>query len=248
MHPVLFGSVSSYGVMFALAYLTAFFLMRAVAPRMNVPSPAAGDLALWGLVAGLVGARLFYAAINFDAFLQDPAQLFRLWNGGLVFYGGLAGAALAVVAWGRVHGVPWRTALDLSAIGITVGQALGRIGCLLAGCCHGDVCDLPWSVTMHSDLADLRGVPVHPVQAYEAAALAVIGALLLRKARRGSRPGEISVAYLFSYALTRFFMEFFRGDSARGFWGSLSTSQVVSLAILAALAMGWVILRARRPA
>lgn len=239
MFPTLFEvfgvPIHAYGAFFALSYLAAFLLLRGAGPRFGLESGIAADLAFWGLVSGLVGARAFYAGLHFQDFRSDPAMLFRIWNGGLVFYGGLIGAALTLVLWGRVHSIDWRRTLDLASIAISGAQAVGRVGCFFAGCCHGSVCDLPWAVRLHSDLVteSLRGIGIHPVQLYEAGCLSILTLFLWRISKRSPHKGIISAAYLCGYSLIRFFTEIFRGDTGRGLWWNdlVSTSQIVSVAM-----------------
>lgn len=230
MFPTLFEifgvPVHAYGVFFALSYLAAFLFLR---------SAGAGDLAFWGLISGLVGARLFYVFLHPQDFRSDPAMLFRIWNGGLVFYGGLIGAGLTLFFWSRAHSKDWRSTLDIAAVAIAGAQSIGRVGCFFSGCCHGSVCDLPWAVRLHSDLVaeNLRGIGIHPVQLYEAGSLIILTLFLWRIYKRSQHKGTVSAAYLCGYSLIRFITEFFRGDIGRGLWwnGLASTSQIVSVAM-----------------
>ncbi|MFZ5564464.1 MAG: prolipoprotein diacylglyceryl transferase, partial [Thermodesulfobacteriota bacterium] len=113
-----------------------------------------------------------------------------------------------------------------------LGHAIGRIGCFFAGCCYGDVCDLPWAVTFTDPLTLARpDVPLHPTQLYEAAANLMIFAVLFTLYRRAKFSGQLFLVYMAIYGIVRSIIEIFRGD-ARGFLfdGMLSTSQAVGLA------------------
>jgi len=134
---------------------------------------------------------------------------------------------------------------DLAAPALVLAQAVGRLGCLSAGCCYGRACALPFAVTFHhpGGMAPLER-PLHPTQAYHAAANGLLFVVLWQSARRRPVPGLVAGLYLLLYPVGRFIIEFFRGDP-RGSWLGLSTSQWVSLAVFAA-GVAWVLHVLRR--
>lgn len=240
MFPVLFEingiKVFSYGFFIALGYLACIAVLLWRAPKHGIPGIRAIDLAFFSLLFGLIGARLLFVATNIPYFMKFPMETLYVWHGGLVFYGGFITAIPFVLWYTRRHGLSLWSSLDVMALGLVVGHAFGRIGCLGAGCCHGRACDLPWAVTIDSDMIDpiLRGVPVHPTQAYESAGLFAIFFSLLWIESRKPAPGTVAIAYLMSYALLRSIVELFRGDSIRGYVipNALSTSQFISLVVV----------------
>ena len=117
-------------------------------------------------------------------------------------------------------------------------HAVGRVGCFCAGCCYGRAAPPPWGIAFTHAIAGPNGVPLLPVQLWEAGAELVIFAFLLWYAGRAAGPGQMLRAYVFCYAPVRFVLEWFRGDPARGMYGPLSTSQWLSLVVLA-LALAW---------
>jgi phosphatidylglycerol:prolipoprotein diacylglycerol transferase len=169
-----------------------------------------------------------------------------------VFYGGLI-AAVSVALWYLWrHRMPVWTVTDAFAPGIALGHVIGRLGCLFAGCCFGIRAeDLPWAITFHSEYAAQNvgtplNVPLHPTQLYEAGAELIILILLLVTERKGRPfPGRTFWGYMFLYGVSRFIIEFYRGD-ARGMIGSFSTSQFVSL-IIVPLSIIMLIYLSRRP-
>jgi phosphatidylglycerol---prolipoprotein diacylglyceryl transferase len=185
-----------------------------------------------------------------------PAELFSpsvLTSAG-DFYGGFIGALIASAFFFRRHPqLPvWSTA-DLCGPAITLGQAIGRIGCLMAGDDYGRPTDRPWAVTFTDpDAARIGGaplgVPLHPVQLYESIVCLVLFAVLVRLGRRKRFDGEVILAYTSLYALARFGLEFFRGDADRGFvfGGLLSTSQFIAAVLGPTALLLW--LRRRRMA
>jgi phosphatidylglycerol:prolipoprotein diacylglycerol transferase len=169
--------------------------------------------------------------INFDVFRQHPLQIFELWEGGLVFYGGLIPAAVVAFWVMKRHRLPvWKLA-DLISPLIALGLSFGRMGCFLAGCCYGKETALPWAVvfTNPDSLARLH-VPLHPTQLYDAANGLVLFFFLSWMEKRKTGDGQIFWLFLLLYSMTRFFIEIFRGDP-RGFIFTdlLSTSQAIGI-------------------
>jgi phosphatidylglycerol:prolipoprotein diacylglycerol transferase len=169
--------------------------------------------------------------INFDVFRRDPLQIFKIWEGGLVFYGGLFPAA-AVAFWTmRRHGLPlWKLA-DLISPLIALGLSSGRIGCFLAGCCYGKETTLPWAVVFRNPDALARlNVPLHPTQLYDAANGLALFFFLSWMEKRKAFDGQIFWLFLLLYSVTRFFIEIFRGDPRGFLFGDLlSTSQAIGI-------------------
>src|SRR6266542_1488118 len=241
MHPILFEigrfPVYTYGVLLAAAYLLGlqFALVRARARGLD-PNRVM-DLGIWIIISALAGAKLLLLIVDFDTFSRDPAELLTLMRSGGVFYGGLI-AAVAVALWYlRRHRMPMWTVTDVFAPGIALGHVIGRMGCLFAGCCFGRPTDVPWAITFHSEYAARNvgtplDVPLHPTQLYEAGAELLILLFLLATERRGRPfPGRTFWAYMFLYGVSRFIIEFYRGDP-RGTVGMFSTSQFLSLIVV----------------
>jgi phosphatidylglycerol---prolipoprotein diacylglyceryl transferase len=245
MHPILFEigrfPVYTYGVLLAAAYLLGlqFALMRA--RTRGLDANRVMDLGIWIIISALAGAKLLLLIVEYDTFARNPGDLLTLLRSGGVFYGGLI-AAVGVALWYlRRHKMPMWTVTDVFAPGIALGHVIGRMGCFFAGCCFGRPTDVPWAITFHSEYAlqnagTLLNVPLHPTQLYEAGAELLILLVLLATERKGRPfPGRTFWGYLFLYAVSRFIIEFYRGD-ARGTIGMFSTSQFVSL-LLAPLAI-----------
>ncbi|MGE5347325.1 MAG: prolipoprotein diacylglyceryl transferase [Acidithiobacillales bacterium] len=249
MHPELIriGSfvIPSYGVMLAIAFLAAIWLLRRRAPSFGVSPDAASDVGIWLLLSGLLGAKLLLLVVEGPRYLSSWAEFVEFLRSGGVFYGGLIGAVAALVVLLRRRRIGFWTFADMAAPAAALGHAIGRIGCFLAGCCWGRECSLPWAVTFTNPVAARNvgvplDVPLHPTQLYESAGLFALCGLLLAVGKR-LRPGQTFALYLGAYALLRFTIEFFRGDP-RGtvFGGALSTSQLIALVgIAAALCIGW---------
>jgi len=256
MHPILFDlgglTIYSCGVLLAAAYLLGlqFALVRARARGLNAQRVM--DLGIWIIISALVGAKLLLLVVDFRQFTSSPAALLGLARSGGVFYGGLI-AAVAVALWYlRRHDLPLWTTTDVFAPGIALGHTVGRLGCLMAGCCFGRPASVPWAITFHdpataANVGTPLGIPLHPTQLYEAGAEALILVLLLALERRGRVfPGRTFWSYMLLYGLSRFVIEFYRGDSRGMVFDALSTSQFVSV-VLVPLAVVMLILLGRRP-
>lgn len=241
MYPILFEigdwPVYAYGVLLALAYLAGLQLAVVRARRRGLDGTKVMDLGIYLIIAALVGAKLMLVVVDFDYFRSQPRELLSLVRAGGVFYGGLL-AALGVALWlVRKYGLPMWTTADLFAPGIALGHVVGRLGCLLAGCCYGRPTDVPWAITFESGAAATNvgtplGIPLHPTQLYDAGAELLILVLLLVRERRGKGfPGATFWLYMLLYGISRFVIEFYRGDE-RGMILGLSTSQFVSVLIV----------------
>jgi phosphatidylglycerol:prolipoprotein diacylglycerol transferase len=259
MHPILFSvgdwPVYSYGVLLAAAYLIGLQLGVMRARRAGVDPARVMDLGIYLIIAALVGAKLMLIAVDWDYFRSQPRELLSLVRAGGVFYGGLI-AAVAVGLWlVRRYKLPVWTTADLMAPGIALGHVVGRFGCLLAGCCYGRPTDVPWAITFTDPLAAQNvgtplGIPLHPTQLYDAGAELLILGILLFTERKG-RPfaGRTFWMYLLLYAISRFIIEFYRGDPNRGtVMAGLSTSQFVSLLLVPGSLLMLAYLRRRGPA
>lgn len=248
MHPVLidFGpfALHTYGLFVALGCLAGMFVAQREAIRLKVDPGAVGDLCFYILIAAVLGARLFYVAVNLPVFLKDPIEVFRIWNGGLVFYGGFITAAVTALIFLKKSGLPmWKTT-DILTPGVAIGHVLGRIGCFFAGCCYGKQCHLPWAVTF-SDPGSLAplGIPLHPTQLYEVVNNLIIFLFLWGFRSKKRFDGQIFWIYLLVYGLTRTLIEAFRGDPRGLFFNdTLSLSQIIGI-LLALIAWAMLIVK-----
>jgi phosphatidylglycerol:prolipoprotein diacylglycerol transferase len=252
MHPILFEIGNwpfySYGVLLALAYLAGLQLAVMRAKRAGVDPARIMDLGIYLIIAALVGAKLMLVIVDFNYFRAQPRELLSLVRAGGVFYGGLL-AAFGVGLWlVKKYRLPVWTTADLIAPGIALGHVVGRLGCLLAGCCYGKPAEgiaLNWAITFTDPVASVNvgtplNLPLHPTQIYDAGAELLILLVLLMTERRGRTfPGRTFWLYMLLYAISRFVIEIYRGDE-RGILLGLSTSQFVSVVLVpASIYMLW---------
>jgi len=249
-------TLHTYGVLLALAFLVGLWVVSREAKRAGLDAAVITDMAVYVLIGGLVGAKLLLLLVEWSYYSKHPGEIWGLLQSGGVFYGGLLGAF--PVAWWfarRHHLDGWKTA-DVLAPGVAIGQAIGRLGCFAAGCCYGRPANVPWAVTFHDVYATRQvgtplDTPLHPTQLYESLATLAIFIFLKWLAGRKRFDGQVTLAYVFLYALARFVIEFYRGDAVRGMvlGGWLSTSQFIAiLMVLAVLFLYPYVLRKQPPA
>jgi phosphatidylglycerol:prolipoprotein diacylglycerol transferase len=254
MHPILFEiggfPVYTYGVLLAAAYLLGLQFALVRARKLGLDANRVMDLGIWIIISALVGAKLLLLIVDFETFSRDPRELLTLLRSGGVFYGGLIAAVVVALWYLRRHRMPVWSVTDAFAPGIALGHVIGRMGCFFAGCCYGRATDVSWAVTFTNEYAAQNvgtplNVPLHPTQLYEAGAelLILIGLLLFEKRGRHF-PGRTFWSYMLVYGITRFIIEFYRGDP-RGMVGDLSTSQFVS-ALLVPLSLVMLFVLSRR--
>ncbi|MEX1298381.1 MAG: prolipoprotein diacylglyceryl transferase [Desulfotignum sp.] len=239
MHPILIHlhgfTLYTYGLFMALGFLAAIWFTNLNARFYDIKSDDISDLFFVILISGILGGRLLYVFINFEDFKVSPLDIFKLWNGGLVFFGGFITAVAASLVTLKIKKLPFLKTADTISPGVALGHGIGRLGCFFAGCCYGRQCDLPIAVRFSNpdSLAPLH-VPLHPTQLYMVFANVLLFFILIFLQRRKRFNGMIFLSYIILYSVFRFVIEFFRGDF-RGdfFFECLSVSQ--GIGILAAL-------------
>lgn len=257
MHPILFEipkfeigpwiigplPIRLYGLMIGTGFLLAVWLASRRAKREGVEPERIMDMGVYLLLAAILGSRLLYVLTNLGEFRENPLDVFAVWKGGLVFFGGLLAAVPVGMWYVRKHRMPfWKTG-DIVAPYIALGHAFGRLGCFFAGCCFGAVCSGPLCIVFSDprSLAPL-GVPLYPTQLMEAGGEFLNFLILLFLYRHRKFDGQIFWFYPVLYSVLRFAVEFFRGDVSRGlyFGGTVSTSQIIAAGtVIASLVMLW---------
>jgi len=243
----IFGGIKifGYGMMLFFAFLGSTYLAAWRAEREKLDPELLKDLALWVFIGGLVGARLFYVAQYWGDRVRTVADIFRIWEGGIVLYGSIMGGTVAFFMYRLIRPFPLRPYLDVVAPSLALGIALGRLGCFLNGCCYGDTCDLPIAVSFPRESPPwkaqvimgmippnaLRSLPVHPTQLYSAIDGFVLLALLSAYFPLRRRDGEVMALLMVTYPVTRFLIEYLRNDEG-AFFARLTISQNISIALL----------------
>jgi phosphatidylglycerol:prolipoprotein diacylglycerol transferase len=253
MHPKLIsiGSfyIPTYGVLVALGFLCGLMITMRLAHRVGLSAEKITNLAVYCAIAGIAGAKLFMFLFDLGYYIQNPGQIFTMetLQAAGVFHGGFIVALLVAIFYMRSQKLPAWGTMDVFAPGIVIGQAIGRIGCFMAGCCWGKECHLPWAVEFHSNFAAPvpLNTPLHPAQLYESGADFLIFGILYRQFKRQHKAGDIIALYLILYSTARFIIEFFR-EHEQALVGPFSLTQWIALALLVVgIAM---FLRRRAPA
>lgn len=248
MYPTLlsFGKLEfhAYAVFLALAFLTAVLLIVRENYKRPNPYPITPIGGLWVFLGAMFGARIYYI-IQYEGLAALPRAVY-LWEGGLVFYGGLFGGILGGIVYLLFCRVPLLPMGDIAMPFVPLAHSIARVGCFLNGCCWGSPCDYPWAVHyprgthifqrhLNAHLIEpgaLKSAPLHPTQLYSAASLLVIFFVMRFAYKRNTRTGAVLMLYPLLYGIHRFIMEMFRGDSARPVLG-LTVSQCVALGFVA---------------
>lgn len=226
-------TLHTYGMLVALGFLAALIFVMHGSKREGLPTEPVLDLAFVAVLAAIVGSRLLYVLFNLREYLADPLRIFMVWEGGLVFHGGLLLAIPACLYAVRRFRLPaWATA-DVFAPAIALGQAIGRIGCFAAGCCYGAPWDPPFCVTYTDPdaLAPLH-VPLFPSQLFAFVSGVVIFAVLVAYRPRRRAPGQVFWLYLILASAARLAEDAFRGTEAKlAILPWLSATQAISLGL-----------------
>ena len=265
MHKVAFEfgplTITWFGILIAVAFLAGLWTASRRGLRDGIAAETILDLGFPLILGAIIGARALYVVSYWDTLFKEPlfprapwTEILMVQRGGLVYYGGLIGAAVACLIYVRLRKLPlWKVA-DILAPSIALGYVFGRIGCLLNGCCFGGVCHLPWAIQypvrsfaweQHcaSGLVGERDLsaPVHPTQIYDSLLNLGLYFALAWLYRRKKFDGQVFATYLVCYAVTRSLVEVFRGDyPVRYLGGAATPAHLISAGILAAgLVLFW---------
>jgi len=237
MHPVLvsFGpfTLHTYGLFVASAFFAAIFLSLHGARKEGLDPDRMLDLAFYVTLSAILGARILFVIVEYPYFLENPIRIFKIWEGGLVFYGGLILAVVVGILYMKKHDMPVLMVGDIVAPSLALAQSVGRLGCISAGCCYGKPTDLPWGIvfTDPNSLVPLEklGIALHPTQLYSSAGNLILFLFLFLMNKRKKFSGQTLLLYGICYPLLRSFIELFRGDPRGSLLGGMiSTSQFIS--------------------
>jgi phosphatidylglycerol:prolipoprotein diacylglycerol transferase len=248
-------TIHTYGLLLAAAFIAGIWITSRNARRAGINPDAIWNLGLVIIFAALVGAKVVLLFSSFQYYSENFREIFSLstLRSPGVYYGGLLlalGAAALYVAKKRL---PALAIADLAAPGIALGQAIGRLGCLSAGCCYGKPSRLPWAITFknpysYENVGVPLNVPLHPTQVYDLLGALCLFVFLSWRLSKKHVTGRIILEYLALYSILRFVVEFFRDDD-RGFvlYGLLSTAQFIAILTILGSAAAYCLFF-RRPA
>ena len=233
--------IPNYSITYAFAFIVVLSVYTIRSSKVSLNRFHAFWSGIWAIAFGLIGARLYYLLLHPDAVIRSPSQILI---GGTGSVGGYICGALGLILSLRIYQAPTLKYMDVAASSLGLGIFIGRIGCFLSGCCFGKIANLPWAVRfpkgslpyiahlsegLISSAANLS-LPIHPVQLY-----ASLNGLLLFmitswfRSHLQEHPGATFLLFWLMFCVTRFILEYFRGDKIRGSIGPLSTPQFLCL-------------------
>lgn len=235
INPILFSigtlEVRWYGVMIVVAVIAAIGISLLEAKRRNFSQDIIWDVGLWAVIGGIIGARLLHVIDKWDYYFNHPEQLLNF--AGLAVWGAVLGAGLALLIYCLIKRISFWQLGDIVAPGAIMAQAIGRIGCLINGCCYGDTCALPIAVIyLNPNSYAPQGVPVYPTQEFHII-LNLVGFVMLWLLRKRVKPdGVLFLIYLIFFGISDYAVRFFRGDATPFMFG-LPEAQVVDIGVVA---------------
>jgi len=253
MHPILFRigqfEIYSYGVLVALAFYISLYLLikdsrhknlggqalhETLGGQANIDISTIFDISFWVVISGILGGKLAYIIFNLPAYLENPLDA-SLWRGGFIFQGGLFLSLAVVFLYAKKKKISFPAVADLFIPYAALGQAIGRIGCFLNGCCYGKPTVLPIGKVFAINspaFYHYGALPLHPTQLYSSLFLLTLFLILKKIRTNGKFEGETLLFYLILYPAFRFFLDFLRGDRLGPFFHNLTLFQIICVAIV----------------
>jgi len=236
-------TIHSYGLMIAIGVLIAFYITLRKSKKYGVDADKLSGLFIYVIIVAFIGGKLFFFFEDLGKYIENPSLVKRALGGGFVFYGSLIFAIPTIIFWVRRQKIPVRPFLDILAFVGPIVHSFGRVGCFLAGCCHGKVCDSWVGVTFTdpNSLAAIKHQPLYPTQLFDIVVNLSILAVIYFLRERKNFHGQLFLIYLMMYGIGRSIVEVFRGDDARGFIidGVLSHSQLIAGLIIGFCLVVW---------
>ena len=225
-------TLHTYGVFVALGFTVGILVTIRLGRTQGFTAQQIMDMAFVMMLWAIVGSRAMYVLMNLDYFKEHPLDGLKIWQGGLVFSGGLVAVGAAMVWHLRRNRLSFWEVGDLWAPAIALGQGIGRIGCFMAGCCYGRPTNLPWGV-IFKDPQTLapQGIPLHPTQLYDFLSGSLIFLILLFVTLKKRYTGQVFIWFLILHSTARLITERFRGDD-RGIIPGTDMTITQGLAVL----------------
>ena len=252
MFPDLFSigplTIHTYGLFVALGFISGILITVKIGKDQGFPPQQVMDMAFVMILWAIVGSRLLYLLINLPYYRSNPLDALKIWQGGLVFSGGLIAVAAAMTWYLRRHHLSFWATGDLWAPALALGQGIGRLGCLMAGCCYGRPTDLPWGIIFsHPHSLAPQNIPLHPTQLYSSLGLFAIFFSLLFLHHKRRFQGQVFVWYLILHSTFRLFVERLRGDERGLVPGTeMTLTQLVATIVLILAVIALFFLKSRR--
>lgn len=226
--------IPTYILIISLVYCIALIWANKRAIDQERSRHMALDIGLAIMVGGFLGGRMFHVFYEYPTeYLKDPLRIFRFWEGGFVFYGGFIGALVFAALFIKRRRESFLEWADFYAPILSLGYALGRLGCFFNGCCYGKLCDLPWAVEFH--FPGVIGGARHPTQLYATLMELIVFMVIINLEKRWlvRASGMLFFTWLALHGSNRLLMEFYRDDFRGPALGGLSISSWLSVTLLA---------------
>jgi phosphatidylglycerol---prolipoprotein diacylglyceryl transferase len=236
MHPDLISigplTLHTYGLLIAIGFVVGLLVAIRLGKRQGIDSQQIMDMGFLLIIGGVIGARIAYVLMNLTFYMANPIDILKLWEGGLVFSGGLLTAIILFYFYIRRHKLNMLELGDIWAPAAAIGQAIGRVGCFMAGCCYGRETTVPWGV-IFSDPKSIAptNIIIHPTQLYDTLSNLIIFTILMILNARKKFNGQVFLWFLILHSTARLVIEKFRGDD-RGIFPGTNWTMTQSLAIL----------------
>ena len=244
MFPNLFSigplTLHTYGLLVAMGFIVGILVTVWIGKRQGFDQQQIMDMGIIIILCAIIGSRLGYVIIDFPHFWNHPIDILKIWEGGVVFSGGTILVILVMFFYIRRHNLAFWQIADLWAPAAAIGQAIGRVGCFMAGCCFGKATDLWWGVTFThpKSLAPLNEM-LHPTQLYSSLSGLIIFGILMTLHTKKRFEGQVFLWFLILHSTSRLLIERFRGDERGIIMGiDMSMTQLVAILLLVAAVVG----------
>lgn len=228
-------TLHTYGLFVAIGFFVGLVVTVRLGKSEGFGSQQIMDMGFIIILSAIIGSRVMYVLMNASYYTRAPLDILKIWEGGLVFSGGVLGVVLTMLWYVKRHSLPLGKIADLWAPAIAVGQGIGRIGCFMAGCCYGKPTDSICGVVFtHShSLARPLNVPLHPTQIYSSLSGFIIFLVVLVLYSKKKFEGQVFLWLMIMHSTARLAIERFRGDDRGILLGSnMSMTQLVAILIL----------------
>jgi len=252
MYPDLFSigplTLHTYGLLVATGFLAGLIAAAKIGKTEGINAQQVMDMGFIIILSAIIGSRIMYVLINPSSYVRHPLDIIKLWQGGLVFSGGIIGVVLSMAWYARKHDLSLWKIGDLWAPAAAIGQGIGRIGCFMAGCCYGKPTGMELGVVFkHSHSLAPLNVPLHPTQIYASISGFIIFGVLILLYSRKKFQGQVFLWFLILHSTARLAVERFRGDDRGMLMGTnMSMTQFIATLILVGAVATLIVLKSRR--
>lgn len=224
-------TVHTYGLMIAIGVILAVIMGMKRAEKKGLIGEEILNMGIICVIFGFLGAKILFVLENFRQFLKDPLSV--IGSSGFVVYGGIIVGVISIIIYCRIKNYSFFRYFDILMPSVSLGQALGRLGCLGAGCCYGKETDAFWGIVFTDSPYAPNNVSLIPTQIISSAGNFVIMIILILFAGKAKKVGDVGALYLLLYGIGRFCIEFLR-ENEQGGIGPFTTAQLISFVFMAA--------------